>query len=161
MAPSLVSLARPLIRPLIYLSVTAGVFLAGAYVGWDKRGDKAAKESLAAEYKAEQLRLGIEDGWRRAHWNLAYEAEEKRIAREQATEDTLAGLRAGTLRVRDRFRCPSVPQASTTAPEPDAQESGLRAEDAGVLIGIADEADQIADERNQCIASYNALRGSQ
>ncbi len=159
MAPFLVSLARPLIRPLIYLSVTAGVFLAGAYVGWDKRGDKEAKESLAAAYKAEQVRQATEDGWRRAHWDLAYAAEEKRIAREQATEDTLAGLRDGTIRVRDRFKCPSVSKAPAVAAEPDAEESGLRAEDAGVLIGFADEADTIADERNQCIASYNALRG--
>ena len=148
-------------RLLLYSLAAAGLFGSGWWIGRDGAQDKAREAALVAEAKAEKVRQATEDGWRRAHWNLAYEAEEKRIAREQATEDTLAGLRAGTLRVRDRFRCPSVPQAAATAPEPDAQESGLRAEDAGVLIGIADEADQIADERNQCIASYNALRVSQ
>lgn len=145
-------------RLLAMLLAAAGLFGSGWWIGRDGAQDKAREVALLAEAKAEEVRQATEDGWRRAHWDLAYEAEEKRIAREQATEVTLAGLRAGTVRVRDRFRCPSVPQAPAAAAQPDAEESGLRAEDAGVLIGIADEADTISDERNQCIASYNALR---
>lgn len=158
MSAFLVGLARPLIRPLIYLSVTAGVFLAGAYVGWDKRGDKEAKESLAAEYKAEQVRQATEDGWRRAHWDLAYAAEEKRAERERKYQADVDSLRAGTIRVRDRFVCPKAAPAPGAAAEPDAEESGLLQSDAEFLLRFAAEADTIADERNQCIASYNALR---
>ena len=162
MAPFLVSLARPLIRPLIYLSVTAGVFLAGAYVGWDKRGDKAAKESLAAKNKAEEVRRAVENAWGVALYRLAYSAEEQRIERERETESTIADLRNGAIRLRDRFRCPSLPRDPAPAGQPEpAETGGLRIEDAEFLVRLADEADQIADERNQCIASYNALRGSQ
>jgi hypothetical protein len=148
-------------RLLVAALLAGGLFCSGWWIGRDGAQDKAREAALLAEAKAEKVRQATEDGWRRAHWDLAYEAEEKRIAREQATEDTLAGLRNGTIRVRDRFKCPSVPKAPAVATEPDDQESGLRDEDAGVLIGFADEADTNADERNQCIASYNALRGSQ
>jgi hypothetical protein len=146
-------------RLLLYSLAVAGLFGSGWWIGRDGAQDKAREAALLAEAKAEKVRQATEDGWRRAHWDLAYEAEEKRIAREQATEDTLAGLRDGTIRVRNRFKCPSVPKAPAAAAEPGSEEPGFRAEDAGVLIGIAAEADTIADERNQCIASYNALRG--
>lgn len=145
-------------RLLLYSLAAAGLFGSGWWIGRDGAQDKAREAALLAEAKAEKVRQATEDGWRRAHWDLAYAAEEKRIAREQATEDTLAGLRNGTIRVRDRFKCPSVPKAPAIAGEPPAEEPGFREEDAGVLIGIADEADTIADERNQCIASYNAMR---
>ena len=145
-------------RLLVVALLAGGLFGSGWWIGRDGAQDEARESALLAEAKAEKVRQATEDGWRRAHWDLAYAAEEKRIAREQATEDTLAGLRDGTIRVRDRFKCPKVPSTPGIGPEPDAQESGLRAEDAGVLIGFADEADTIADERNQCIASYNALR---
>lgn len=145
-------------RLLVAALLAGGLFCSGLWIGADWAQDNARKAALIAKAKAEKVRQATEDGWRRAHWDLAYAAEEKRIAREQATEDTLAGLRAGTLRVRDRFKCPSVPQAPSAAGQSATEEPGFRAEDAGVLIGIADEADTIADERNQCIASYNALR---
>lgn len=145
-------------RLLVAALLAGGLFGSGWWIGRDGAQGKAREVALLAEAKAEKVRQATEDGWRRAHWDLAYAAEEKRIAREQATEDTLAGLRAGTVRVRDRFKCPSLPQAPAAASEPATEESGLRDEDAGVLIGFADEADTIADERNQCIASYNALR---
>lgn len=161
MSAFLVSAAKPLLRPLIYLSVAAGLFLSGVYVGWDKHSDKAAKESLAAEYKAEQVRQATEDGWRRAHWDLAYEAEEKRAEREKQTAATIACLRDGSCRMRDRFTCPKVPSTTGTGPEPDSEESGLLVSDAQFLVQFAAEADTIADERNQCIASYNALRNGQ
>jgi hypothetical protein len=145
-------------RLLVAALLAGGLFGSGWWIGRDGAQDKAREAVLVAEAKAEKTRQATEDGWRRAHWDLAYEAEEKRIAREQATEDTLAGLRNGTIRVRDRFKCPSVPKAPAVAGQPATEERGFRAEDAGVAIGIADEADTIADERNQCISSYNALR---
>jgi hypothetical protein len=110
-------------RLLVAALLAGGLFCSGWWIGRDGAQDKAREAALLAEAKAEKVRQATEDGWRRAHWDLAYEAEEKRIAREQATEDTLAGLRDGTIRVRDRFKCPSVPKAPAVATEPDDQES--------------------------------------
>ncbi|HVL10266.1 MAG TPA: hypothetical protein VM512_14080 [Burkholderiaceae bacterium] len=154
----MIPIPAALIRPLIYLSVAGGLFFSGWWIGRDGAQDKAREAALLANAKAEDVRRATEDAWQVAHWKLAYAAEEQRIAREQATEDTIAGLRDGSLRVRDRFKCPSVPKAPTIAGQPPAEEPGFRAEDAAVAIGIADEADTIADERNQCISSYEALR---
>lgn len=107
--------------------------------------------------KAEQEARKVQDVWESKIYALTFDAEKRRKEREAETDRTIADLRSGALRVRDRFRCPSVPQAPAIAGEPPAEEPGFREEDAGVLIGIADEADAIADERNQCIASYHAL----
>lgn len=159
MSAFLVSAAKPLIRPLIYLSVAAGIFCTGFWQGCQWKGDEEANKALAAKYKAEQVRRATEDAWQLAHWKLAYAAEEQRIAREQETEDTIAGLRDGSLRVRERFVCPKVPRDPAPAGQPEPADTyGLRAEDAEFLVRFADERDQIADERNQCIASYEALR---
>jgi hypothetical protein len=108
--------------------------------------------------KAEQAARKVQDVWESKIYALTFDAEKRRKEREAETDRTIADLRSGALRVRDRFRCPSVPKAPAIAGEPPAEEPGFREEDAGVLIGIADEADTIADDRNQCIASYNALR---
>jgi hypothetical protein len=147
-------------RLLVAALLAGGLFGSGWWIGRDGAQDKAGKAALVAEAKAEKVRQATEDGWRRAHWDLAYAAEEKRIAREQATEDTIACLRDGSCRMRDRFTCPKVPSATGIGPEPDAEESGLLVSDAEFLVQFAAEADTIADERNQCIASYNALRAT-
>lgn len=148
-----------LIRPLIYLSVAGGLFCAGWWIGKDGAQDKAREATLLANAKAEEVRRATEDAWQVAHWKLAYAAEEQRIEREQKFKADLAGLDDGTVRVRDRFVCPKAPAgpAASSQSEP-AEESGLLQSDVRFLLSIAAEADTIADERNQCIASYNALR---
>lgn len=148
-------------RLLVAALLAGGLFCSGWWIGRDGAQDRAREAALLAEAKAEKVRQTTEDGWRRAHWDLAYAAEEKRIAREQATEDTIACLRDGSCRMRDRFTCPKVPSAPGIGSEPDAEESGLLVSDAEFLVQFAAEADTIADERNQCIASYNALRETQ
>lgn len=158
MSAFLVSAANPLIRPLIYLSVAAGIFCTGFWQGCQWKGDEEANKSLAAEYKAERVRRATEDAWQLAHWKLAYAAEESRVERERQYQTDVDSLRAGTLRVRPRLTCPKAPAAPGVVAEPDHQESGLLPEDAEFLLSLAREADVIADERNQCIASYEALR---
>lgn len=112
-------------------------------------------ESRAKADKAERAK---EQAWNKAVWDLAYAAEIKRAEREQETDRTIADLRDGTLRLRDRFTCPKASRdPAASAP---SQEPGLLQSDAEFLVRFADEADQIADERNQCIASYNALRAN-
>lgn len=146
---------------LLLLSLgAAGLFGAGWWIGRDGAQDAAREASLLANAKAEEVRRATEDAWQLAHWKLAYAAEEQRIEREQKFKDDLAGLDAGTVRVRDRFVCPKAPESSAAVAQPEsAEEAGLLQADVRFLLSIAAEADTIADERNQCIASYNALRG--
>lgn len=149
------------LRLALFAAGSAALFATGAYVGWTKRGDKEANKALIAAHKAEAVRRATEDAWQLAHWKFAYAAEEARIEREQKFKADLAGLDDGSVRVRQRFVCPKAPQAPGTPAEPEREESGLLQSDVRFLLSIAAEADQIADERNQCIASYNALRVSQ
>lgn len=143
--------------------VWVALFLLGAgwYYGHTRynagQADIQAKwdESRAKADKAERAK---EQAWNKAVWDLAYAAEIKRAEREQETDRTIADLRNGTLRLRDRFTCPKASRDS--APSAPAEESGLLVSDAEFLIQFAAEADTIADERNQCIASYNTLRGT-
>lgn len=147
---------------LLFISLgAAGLFGAGWWIGRDGAQDKAREAALVARAKAEAVRRATEDGWQKAHWDLAYKAEESRVERERQYQTDVDNLRAGTLRVRDRFVCPKAPAAPGVVAKPDNQESGLLPEDAEFLLRIAREADVIADERNQCIASYNALRASE
>jgi hypothetical protein len=141
--------------------VWVALFLLGAgwYYGHTRynagQADVQAKwdESRAKADKAERAK---EQAWNKAVWDLAYAAEIKRAEREQETSRTIADLRNGTLRLRDRFTCPKA--SRDPAPSAPAEESGLLVSDAEFLVQFSAEADTIADERNQCIASYNALR---
>jgi hypothetical protein len=147
-------------RLLLYSLAVAGLFGSGWWIGRDGAQDKAREAALLAEAKAEKVRQATEDGWRRAHWDLAYAAEEKRAEREREVQADIDRLRAGTIRVRERFVCPKAAPAAGIATESDAEESGLLQSDAEFLLRFAAEADTIADERNQCISSYNALRAN-
>jgi hypothetical protein len=132
---------------------------AGWYYGHTRynagQADIQAKwdESRAKADKAERAK---EQAWNKAVWGLAYAAEIKRAEREQETSRTIADLRNGTLRLRDRFTCPKASRDS--AASAPAEESGLLVSDAEFLVQFAAEADTIAADLNQCIASYNALR---
>lgn len=148
------------LRLLATFLAAGALFGSGWWIGRDGVQDEAREKALVATAKAEQVRRATEDAWQLAHWQFAYAAEEKRAEREKVAAATEACLRDGTCRVRDKFSCPKVPRDPAAPAELAGEESGFRAEDALVPIGIADEADQIADERNQCIASYNALRAS-
>lgn len=145
-------------RLLLLAAVGAGLFAWGGYLGWTKRGDKEANKALIAAHKAEAIRQATEDGWRRAHWDLAYAAEEKRAEREKSTNERIACLLDGSCRVRDRFSCPKVSGAPSVAGEPQAEAGGLLPTDGVFLVQFARDADNAVADLNQCIASYNALR---
>jgi len=148
-----------LVRPLV-ICVTAAVLLFAAYAkGCSDGRDKEVAKAKTARENAAAVRQAVEDSWRAAHYQLAWDAEVHRREREQETERLIADVRAGAIRVRPRFTCPAVPRDSATGPENrPAEPSGLQKSDIELVLRIADEADRIADERNQCIASYNALR---
>lgn len=59
---------------------------------------------------------------------------------DQKYKDTIASLRAGTVRLRHEWTCPSVPQAATSTRKPDG-DTALREQDASALVRLAAEAD--------------------
>jgi hypothetical protein len=146
-------------RLLVAALLAGGLFGSGWWIGRDGAQDKAREAALVAKAEAEEVRRAVENAWGVALYKLAYSAEEQRIERERETESTIADLRSGAIRLRYRFTCPKLPRDPAPAGQPEPADTyGLRTEDAEFLVRFADERDQIADERNQCIASYNALR---
>ena len=91
-----------------------------------------------------------------------YRAIAERFLRDQADADqkhaaTLADLRRGALRVRERFTCPRVPEAPGDPGGADAEgPRGFGVEDAATALGIARDADEIARRLNALIEAMEA-----
>jgi hypothetical protein len=91
-----------------------------------------------------------------------YRAIADRFLKEQADADQkhaamVADLRRGTLRLRDRFTCPSVPGAAGDAGRADAASPrGLQREDQEFLLRIGREADEVARRLNALIEAVEA-----
>lgn len=73
------------------------------------------------------------------------------------TDRTIAGLRAGTLQLRERLAARTCPgdlsgAAGAAGGAAAAGEAGLRRDDADVLVRLADRADDVARRLNLCIA---------
>jgi hypothetical protein len=82
---------------------------------------------------------------------------------EKADEEhaaTVAALRSGALRVRERFTCPApagMPGAAADSPgAADSGPRGFQPEDAAAAIGIAEEADRRARQLNALIEAVKA-----
>lgn len=80
-------------------------------------------------------------------------------------EAAVAAVRAGTVRVRDRFTCPAtgsgaVPNTGTSTSPGDggATRRGLQAADVELVLRLASEADQVADRLRACQAIVRADR---
>lgn len=82
-------------------------------------------------------------------------------------DNTIAGLRAGTVRVRERFTCgraaaAGVPQTSASTSSSDAgAQGGLQREDAEFFVRLASEADQVVHQLSACQAVVRADRKGQ
>lgn len=106
---------------------------------WDAQEDAYARQRAEATIAARKVEQ---------RHRAEYRAIAERFLKEQADADkdhanTLARLRAGQLRVRERFTCPSVPGAAGDPGRADAADQrGLGTEDAAALIGIAAEGDR-------------------
>jgi hypothetical protein len=71
---------------------------------------------------------------------------------DESHDRTIADLRAGTLRLRQRFTCPSLPGTAANPPGADAEgPRGFGVEDASVALGIARDADEAARRLNALI----------
>jgi hypothetical protein len=84
---------------------------------------------------------------------------------KRETETLAAAVRAGELRLRNRFTCPStsasagVPAAGTgSSVNPATASGGLRNEDAELLIRLAAEADDVVRQLTACQAIITADR---
>ena len=123
-----------------------GVGADGVQARWDAQEAVYAQQRAAATIAARNTE---------ARHRAEYKAIADRFLAEQDKADVehkavIASLRAGTLRVRDRFRCPAgvsqAPAGAGSADDPGP--GGLQREDAEFLVRIADEADAIARKLN-------------
>lgn len=173
------------------------VYLLAALVGfliWRdgvvfKRGDAAGYARANAEWQAKydkdvaDYQTRLIDAQARAAAELAEanvrmgEIEQQSLADKEAInaehEKELAGLRAGTIRVQQRFKCPTVPAgrtdsvpgaAAAAAGRDAAGQAGFNAEDAGVALGIARDGDAAIlqlGRAQEVIREYQAICGAQ
>lgn len=109
------------------------------------RADAASRRAEASEARAKALSEVIETeraAAKRAN-EIAAQYEREKVNAQAAADRTIADLRAGTLRLRERWqgceaRSMSAPAGSSG--EPDAAAAD-RAESAGRIVRAADEAD--------------------
>lgn len=144
------------------LVLVAGVWLHGRASGAESvRADWDAQEAVYAKQRAASA---IEARKVEERHRAEYRAIAQRFLEEQAdakiqTDRVIAGLRNGSVRVRDRFTCPRLP--GTSADSSGVAETGprgLQPEDAGTAIGIAARADEVARQLNALIQAVGATR---
>lgn len=129
----------------------------------------AGQASVQGKFDAFKAQVA-DDIQAQAAFNKAKQARDKlafdsianslRMENEQIksnTDATIAELRAGTVKLRDRFKCPSktAEVAGSGQGDNEASETGLSDEDAGFLIRFAGEADTVANTLTAC---QNILR---
>lgn len=131
-------------------------------VGEDRVQD--AWDAQEAAY-AEQARLAadaarkVEERHRAEYKSIAERFLKEQADAEKKHADVVAGLLAGSIRVRERFTCPapSLPGAAGDSPgTAEAGPRGLQPEDAGTLVGIGAEADEVARQLNALIEAVKA-----
>jgi hypothetical protein len=122
-----------------------GVGADGVQARWDAQEAVYAQQRAAATIAARNTE---------ARHRAEYKAIADRFLADQDKADadhkaTIAGLRAGTLRVRQRFTCPGVPQGPADTGSPDgAGPRGFTSDDAAMALGIAQRADDYARRLN-------------
>lgn len=113
-----------------------------------------AQEAVYARQRAEAITAArvLEE---RHRAELKAVADRFQAEQRKADEDhdrVVAGLRAGTVRVRERFTCPRVSGASADTRRADAEAPrGLGTEDAAAILGTGRTADRCAEQLNALI----------
>ncbi len=142
---------RFLVRPLALCGLAAVLFFAGYAKGCTDGRDKEVAKAKTAREKAAAVRQAVEDSWRAAHYQLAWDAEVHRREREQETERLIADVRTGAIRVRPRFTCPGLPTNSAAIPiDSEGGQGGLQREDVEFLLRLAGEADKAVIQLHEC-----------
>jgi prophage endopeptidase len=124
---------------------------------WDEAeaGHRAAAAVHAAEVAATESR-----------WRADFDAAVSRLTQENADalverDGLIADLRAGTARLRDKFRCPSggVPGSAGAGPgTDDAADAYLSESDQEFLVRIGAEADDVVRQLTACQATLRSLQ---
>lgn len=128
-----------------------------AKCSYDAGNDAAVAKQAKADEKAAVITRAKEEALLGVVWNIAYDTEETRIAREAEFDRTIADLRAGTIVVRPRFQCPKLPRAAKAPTGSDDQAgAGLLPADVEFLLHEAGRADAITSQLGQCQAVVQA-----
>ncbi|CAG2144472.1 hypothetical protein LMG31506_03013 [Cupriavidus yeoncheonensis] len=155
------------------LMVFAALFFGGVKVGtngtnsaWQAKYNADLANANKRTADAEKRERDKED--QHADDMAALDAKHtKELADAKTISDrTIADLRAGSIRVRDRLTCPAASgpgtasQAGTGASMGDAAaRGGLQAADAELVLRIAGEADEVAVQLAACQAIVRMDRG--
>jgi hypothetical protein len=146
----------------LFAVLLIGLFAQHSRIGTlQLRYDKHIAADAAALARGKDI-LERREAAHKAALNAVDIAITKEKTDEVAKRDAvIASLRAGGERVRDHFRCPTVPrpQAGTAAGAGDAAApGGLSDQDAEFLVRFASEADQVAVTLAACQAVVRADR---
>jgi hypothetical protein len=169
MAATLILVLRKLLPYGVAIGLVGGA-LYGAYrhgvnvtsAKYDARIAEQAKanaERLAAlQAQARQAEHGAAD--RQAA--IDQDSQEKLQNEIAARDRTIAGMRSGSIRLRQRFTCAGsiqhMPLASSDASGSTASSGGLQEQDAEFLVSESGRADEVAVKLNQCIATLRNWR---
>lgn len=156
-----------------YLIVVAIVFasLFGAYrhgvtvtaSKYQDKIDRQAAADAAATAALEAKVRQVEDDAAKQLAAVDANYQEKMKNEIDSRDAVIAGLRAGSVRVRERFTCAStasgVPNTAASAGRSDAAGGrGLQQADAEFLVSIAERADQVVLQLQACQAVVAADR---
>ena len=143
------------------LVLVAGVWLHGRSTGAD--GVQADWDAAEAVYAQQRAASAIAARDTEARWRAEYKAIAERFLAEQKVADEkyqndLASLRAGQLRVRERFACParSAEAPAVAGGAGEAGSGGLLPADAEFLLREAARADEVARQLNALIQAVGA-----
>lgn len=151
----------------VVLLVASGLYFRAHYIGVGESRVQAQWDAREADYALKRAEAAIAARNTEARHRAEYAAIAARFLAEQKEADenhdrVVAGLRAGSIRVRDRLRCPApagMPQApADSGRTAQAGEGGLSVADAEVVLRAGADADAIARQLNALIQAVEAGR---
>lgn len=136
------------------------------WIGVGEDRVQARWDAAEARYVAAAAAHAVEVKTIEARWRSDFAAAVARLTKENTDalaerDGLLADLRAGNVRLRDKFRCPDrrLPAAPGPAAGSDGAEGGgLSVTDAQFLVRLGAEADDVARQLTACQAILGGLR---
>jgi prophage endopeptidase len=138
-----------LLNPYVWLGIALACllsFFGGCSVQKGRDQDQfdahlAADKAATDAFNAETVQKDAAQAEAIAQIGFRYEREKADAL--EAQDSVIADLRAGTVRLRDRFRtCPGVPKAAAgTGVDPGEADAGFNQTDAETAFGIAGDGD--------------------
>lgn len=149
------ALAAPyllLVHIVLWAVLALALFVTGC-----RHGEQAAEQKLEAMQVAQAKALAVaqqkarnvEQSQQQALALAAADTEQRIAERETRIADLERAVAAGTVRVRERFTCPTVSAPTGDAGTiGDGEERGLRADDVRFLVRFSGRCAAVQDERN-------------